>query len=57
MAIDWLLDRFRTMTNVSGDLYAARIVAQLAKIEGDAYDMSGDEDNSVGHVTDNTQRV
>jgi len=45
------------MTNVSGDLYAARIVAQLAKIEGDAYDMSGDEDNSVGHVTDNTQRV
>lgn len=45
------------MTNVSGDLFAARIVAQLSKIEGDAHDTSGEEDNNVGQVTDNTQRV
>ncbi|KAK0752584.1 Sodium:dicarboxylate symporter [Schizothecium vesticola] len=57
VAVGWLLDRFRTMTNVSGDLFAARIVAKLSKIEGDAYDMSGQEDNDVGQVTYNTQRV
>lgn len=32
VAIDWFLDRFRTATNVSGDLYAAGIVAKITGI-------------------------
>ena len=51
-----MLDRFRTAVNVSGDIYAARIVAKLAKIEGDAYDPTVREEH-VGHVIENTQRV
>ncbi|KAL4760948.1 dicarboxylate/amino acid:cation symporter [Aspergillus foveolatus] len=30
IAIDWFIDRFRTMTNVSGDLYAAVIIEKLS---------------------------
>ncbi|KAL4905029.1 hypothetical protein BDW74DRAFT_167824 [Aspergillus multicolor] len=30
IAIDWFIDRFRTMTNVSGDLYAAAIIERLS---------------------------
>ena len=33
VAIDWFLDRFRTATNVSGDLFAAGIVAKITGIE------------------------
>ena len=29
VAIDWLIDRFRTVTNVTGDTFIARIVADL----------------------------
>jgi Na+/H+-dicarboxylate symporter len=32
VAIDWLLDRFRTAINVSGDLFGAKIVAKITKI-------------------------
>lgn len=32
VAIDWLIDRFRTATNVSGDLYAAKIMAHITGI-------------------------
>ena len=32
VAIDWFLDRFRTATNVSGDLFAAGIVAKITGI-------------------------
>lgn len=35
VAIDWFIDRFRTATNVSGDLYAAKIVATVTKITDD----------------------
>ncbi|KAL5335512.1 Sodium:dicarboxylate symporter [Aspergillus crustosus] len=30
IAIDWFIDRFRTMTNVSGDLFAAPIIEKLS---------------------------
>ncbi|KAL3480470.1 Sodium:dicarboxylate symporter [Aspergillus californicus] len=30
IAVDWFIDRFRTMTNVSGDLYAAAIIEKLS---------------------------
>ncbi|KAF5002853.1 hypothetical protein FDECE_10503 [Fusarium decemcellulare] len=33
VAIDWLLDRFRTAVNVSGDLFAAMIVYKMTGIE------------------------
>lgn len=32
VAIDWFIDRFRTMVNVSGDLIASRIMAKLTGI-------------------------
>ena len=35
IAIDWLIDRFRTALNVSGDLYAARIMEKLTGITDD----------------------
>lgn len=57
VAIDWFLDRFRTAVNVSGDMYAAKIVAKLSKIEGDPYDMSVEEEQHVGQVSENSQRV
>lgn len=33
VAIDWFLDRFRTAVNVSGDLFAAKIIQKMTKIE------------------------
>lgn len=32
VAIDWFIDRFRTMVNVSGDLIASRIMTKLTGI-------------------------
>lgn len=32
VAIDWFIDRFRTATNVSGDLFAAKIMATVTGI-------------------------
>lgn len=51
VAIDWLLDRFRTATNVSGDLYGSMIVYKVTGIEDpdDEFDdnMAGDRRDSV----------
>ena len=33
VAIDWFLDRFRTMTNVSGDMYAAVVMQKITGIK------------------------
>lgn len=33
VAIDWFIDRFRTATNVSGDLYASMVMYKLTGIE------------------------
>ncbi|PKS12277.1 hypothetical protein jhhlp_001577 [Lomentospora prolificans] len=33
IAIDWFIDRFRTALNVSGDLYAANIIAKMTGIQ------------------------
>ncbi|KAE8297593.1 Excitatory amino acid transporter 2 GLT-1 [Larimichthys crocea] len=38
VAVDWLLDRFRTSVNVVGDSYGAGIVYHLSKDELDSYD-------------------
>ncbi|KAK7704375.1 hypothetical protein SLS64_008562 [Diaporthe eres] len=38
VAIDWFLDRFRTAVNVSGDCYAAKVVAKMTGIK------DGDDD-------------
>ncbi|KPM38418.1 hypothetical protein AK830_g8146 [Neonectria ditissima] len=32
VAIDWFLDRFRTAVNVSGDLFAAKVIEKMTKI-------------------------
>ncbi|KEF53227.1 uncharacterized protein A1O9_10675 [Exophiala aquamarina CBS 119918] len=40
VAIDWFIDRFRTLTNVSGDLFAARIMQSMTGIKDkDASDL------------------
>ncbi|XP_051992749.1 excitatory amino acid transporter 2a isoform X2 [Xyrauchen texanus] len=38
VAVDWLLDRFRTSVNVIGDSYGAGIVYHLSKDELDSFD-------------------
>lgn len=33
IAVDWLLDRFRTVINIMGDAYGAAIIAHYARDE------------------------
>ncbi|XP_073691729.1 excitatory amino acid transporter 3 [Garra rufa] len=44
VAVDWLLDRFRTMVNVLGDAYGAGIVQKLSKRELERMDLTSDVD-------------
>uniref|UniRef100_A0A3P9HV93 Amino acid transporter n=1 Tax=Oryzias latipes TaxID=8090 RepID=A0A3P9HV93_ORYLA len=44
VAVDWLLDRFRTMVNVLGDAYGAGIVQKLSKMELERMDLISDVD-------------
>ncbi|TNN50833.1 Excitatory amino acid transporter 3 [Liparis tanakae] len=44
VAVDWLLDRFRTMVNVLGDAYGAGIVQKLSKRELERMDLTSDAD-------------
>uniref|UniRef100_A0A671URD1 Amino acid transporter n=1 Tax=Sparus aurata TaxID=8175 RepID=A0A671URD1_SPAAU len=44
VAVDWLLDRFRTMINVLGDAYGAGIVQKLSKRELERMDLTSDVD-------------
>jgi Na+/H+-dicarboxylate symporter len=52
VAIDWFLDRFRTMVNVSCDTFAAIIVTKVTGI----VDEPGDVDADATHVDPNTLR-
>ncbi|XP_046792511.1 excitatory amino acid transporter 3 [Gallus gallus] len=42
IAVDWLLDRFRTMVNVLGDAFGTGIVEKLSKKELEQMDVSSD---------------
>ncbi|CAM5114917.1 unnamed protein product [Eretmochelys imbricata] len=42
IAVDWLLDRFRTMINVLGDAFGAGIVEKLSKRELEQMDVSSE---------------
>uniref|UniRef100_A0A8C3IND7 Amino acid transporter n=1 Tax=Chrysemys picta bellii TaxID=8478 RepID=A0A8C3IND7_CHRPI len=42
IAVDWLLDRFRTMVNVLGDAFGAGIVEKLSKRELEQMDVSSE---------------
>uniref|UniRef100_A0A3P8T8M5 Amino acid transporter n=1 Tax=Amphiprion percula TaxID=161767 RepID=A0A3P8T8M5_AMPPE len=44
VAVDWLLDRFRTMINVLGDAYGAGIVQKLSRRELERMDLTSDVD-------------
>ncbi|KAK1750335.1 Sodium:dicarboxylate symporter [Echria macrotheca] len=58
VAIDWFLDRFRTAVNVSGDMFAARVVAKMTGIKDELDDYSSEEVGQVEErVQDNSQRV
>uniref|UniRef100_A0A4W5NEN3 Amino acid transporter n=1 Tax=Hucho hucho TaxID=62062 RepID=A0A4W5NEN3_9TELE len=45
VAVDWLLDRFRTMINVLGDAYGAGIVQKLSRWELERMDGTSDVTN------------
>ncbi|KAK5953034.1 hypothetical protein OHC33_006156 [Knufia fluminis] len=44
VAIDWFIDRFRTMTNVSGDIFAARIMEKITGITDDNTPFVGEQE-------------
>ncbi|KAJ3585165.1 hypothetical protein NHX12_013886, partial [Muraenolepis orangiensis] len=44
VAVDWLLDRFRTMINVLGDAYGAAVVERLSTRELERMDVASDVD-------------
>ncbi|XP_030635402.1 excitatory amino acid transporter 3-like [Chanos chanos] len=44
VAVDWLIDRFRTMINVLGDAFGAGIVQKLSKRELERMDLTSDMD-------------
>jgi Na+/H+-dicarboxylate symporter len=49
VAIDWFIDRFRTATNVSGDLFAARILECVTGIKDkDDSDLEPEEVSAEG---------
>lgn len=49
VAIDWFLDRFRTMVNVSCDTFAAVIVTKMTGIVDDPEDRSRDAHADAAH--------
>ncbi|KAL2270564.1 hypothetical protein VTJ83DRAFT_2748 [Remersonia thermophila] len=55
VAIDWFLDRFRTAVNVSGDLFAAKVVEKMTGIKDDPEEFVSEEEE--GGVRDNAERV
>ncbi|KAK3314406.1 Sodium:dicarboxylate symporter family protein [Apodospora peruviana] len=58
VAIDWFIDRFRTATNVSGDLFAAAIMKKVTGItDDDEADMEEAEVGDVQRRISTDQRV
>ncbi|XP_056307985.1 excitatory amino acid transporter 2b isoform X1 [Danio aesculapii] len=51
VAVDWLLDRFRTSVNVVGDSYGAGIVYHLSKAELDALDAQHGKTDDIEMMT------
>ena len=49
VAIDWFLDRFRTMVNVSCDTFAAVIVTKVTAIVDDSEDDLQDAHADAAH--------
>uniref|UniRef100_A0A673VR26 Amino acid transporter n=1 Tax=Salmo trutta TaxID=8032 RepID=A0A673VR26_SALTR len=54
VAVDWLLDRFRTMINVLGDAYGAGIVQKLSRRELERMDVTSDVDVTNPFVLETT---
>lgn len=59
VAIDWFIDRFRTATNVSGDLFAAKIMERLTGIKDpdNAASVQENEQQQMHHIGDPSDRV
>uniref|UniRef100_A0A8C3B369 Amino acid transporter n=1 Tax=Cyclopterus lumpus TaxID=8103 RepID=A0A8C3B369_CYCLU len=53
VAVDWLLDRFRTSVNVVGDSYGAGIVYHLSKAELDELDQHGAKSDDIELMSKN----
>lgn len=52
IAIDWFIDRFRTAINVSGDLFAARIMEKLTGIKDEDASSIREESGEVQRTDD-----
>lgn len=59
VAIDWFIDRFRTMVNVSGDLYACAIISKMTGLTDDMVPTHETElaEHQVQQVRTNEDRV
>ena len=55
VAIDWLIDRFRTALNVSSDIFAARIMEKVTGITDDNVEV-GAEDEQAADTVDRMMR-
>uniref|UniRef100_A0A2S2P1S6 Amino acid transporter n=2 Tax=Schizaphis graminum TaxID=13262 RepID=A0A2S2P1S6_SCHGA len=49
-AVDWLVDRFRTMNNLIGDCYTVAIVQHLSKEELEQDDSLNEKETEEAHV-------
>lgn len=54
--MDWLLDRFRTMINVSGDMYGAMVIYKLSKMEDPPGYVDEDDETTVQEGSEELQR-
>jgi len=54
VAVDWLLDRFRTSVNVVGDSYGAGIVYHMSKAELDELDAQAAKSDDIEMMTTKT---
>lgn len=57
VAIDWFIDRFRTACNVSGDLFAARVVVKVTGITDEDLALAADEAETEVRQMTTDQRV
>ena len=55
-AIDWFLDRFRTVLNVSGDLYGAAVVSAITKIVDEPSESASNDEEVVAEGRETLRR-
>jgi Na+/H+-dicarboxylate symporter len=57
VAIDWFIDRFRTAINVSGDIFAARILEKMSGITDESASALGRETEVLNRMAMNDNQA